>query len=75
MSMFDDMDQMRQEGIADTVAHQLFEDWVNSHLDEGVMYADYQVCLMYGDPELKKEFNEFYNIKPEDELYFEVDNV
>ena len=75
MSMFDNMNQMEQDGIVDTVAHQLFEDWVNSNLDEGVMYADHQICLLYGAPELQKEFNEFYNMKPEDELYFEVDNV
>ena len=75
MSMFDDMSQMVQEGIVDTVAHELFDQWVNSNLDEGEMYADHQICLLYGDPLLKKEFNEFYNVKPEDELYFEVDNV
>ena len=73
--MFDDMSQMVQEGIVDTVAHELFDQWVNSNLDEGEMYADHQICLLYGDPLLKKEFNEFYNVKPEDELYFEVDNV
>jgi len=72
MSMFDDMNQMVQEGIVDTVAHQLFEDWINSHLDEGTMWADYQICLVYGDPELQKDFNEFYKLNPEDELYFEV---
>ena len=70
--MFDDMNQMVQEGIVDTVAHQLFEDWINSHLDEGTMWADYQICLVYGDPELQKDFNEFYKLNPEDELYFEV---
>jgi hypothetical protein len=72
MSMFDDMNQMEQEGIVDTVAHQLFEDWINSHLDEGVMWADYQICLVYGAPELKQEFNEYYKLTPADDLYFEV---
>ena len=73
MSMFDDMDQMLQDGIADTIAHELFDQWVDSNLDEGVMYADHQICLMYGAPELKKQFNEFYNVDPKDELYFEVE--
>lgn len=72
MSMFDDMDQMIQDGIVDTVAHQLFDDWIGSHLDEGVIYADYNVCLVYGAPELKQEFNEYYKLTPDHELYFEV---
>ena len=75
MSMFDDMDQMRAEGIADTVAAELFSQWIDSKLDEGVMYADWSMCSMAGDPELKKQFNEFYNVSPDDNLYFEVDNV
>lgn len=70
--MFDDMNQMVQEGIVDTIAHELYEQWIDSHLDEGVIWADYQICLMYGDPELKKDFNEFYKLTPADELYFEV---
>ena len=73
MSMFDDMNQMEQDGIVDTIAHQLFDEWVDSNLDEGNMYADYQICLMYGDPLLQKQFNEYHNAKAGDELYFEVD--
>jgi hypothetical protein len=72
MSMFDDMNQMVQEGIVDTIAHELYEQWVVSHLDEGIMWTDYNICLLYGDPELKKKFNQFYNVDPKDELYFEV---
>ena len=75
MSMFDNMNQMEQDGIVDTIAHELFEQWVDSNLDEGVMYADYQICLMYGSPELQKDFNEFYKLTPNDQYYFEVDNV
>jgi hypothetical protein len=72
-SMFDDMNQMEQDGICDTIAHQLFDEWVESNLDEGTFYADYQICLMYGSPELQKQFNEFYDMKPDEEHYFEVD--
>ena len=70
--MFDDMDQMRQEGIANTIAEELYSQWIYTNLDEGVMYCDYQICSMYGDPELQKEFNKFYNMTPEDQYYFEV---
>jgi sortase (surface protein transpeptidase) len=37
------------------------------------MYADYQICLMYGHPELQKQFNEYHNAEAGDELYFEVE--
>jgi len=73
MSMFDDMNQMETDGIVDTIAHELFEQWCDANLDEGTMYADYQICQMYGDPSLKIKFNQFYNLKSDDQYYFEVE--
>ena len=74
-SFLDDENQMVIDIEIQNISEHLFQEWNNSNLDEGTFYADYQICLLYGDPELKKQFNEFYNVDPKDELYFEVDNV
>jgi len=73
MSMFDDINPMVQDAIKADVAFALLDEWNDSNLDEGTMYADYQICLKYGDPLLQKQFNEFYKMTLTDDLYFEVE--
>ena len=53
------------------IAEQLFDDWSNNNLDEGSDYAEH-AFMAYASPELQKQYNEFYNLSPQDEYYFEV---
>ena len=51
----------------------LVEDWVNSNLDEGQMYADFRFAEMSDDNYIKGRFNQFYDLKPGDQYYLEWD--
>jgi hypothetical protein len=53
------------------IAEELFEQWVNNNLDEGQEYAEHEF-MGYASPELQKQYNEFYNLDPKDQYYFEV---
>jgi hypothetical protein len=71
-SFLDDENQMLVDSIITEISEQLFEDWNSSNLDEGTFYADYQIALMCNDKYIKSKFNEFYELTPEDEEYFNV---
>jgi hypothetical protein len=49
----------------------LVEDWVQSNLDEGQMYADFRFAEMSDDNYIKGRFNQFYNLTPSDQYYLE----
>lgn len=56
-----------------TISEQLFEEWMNANLDEGTLYADYQFASMCESKEIKKAFNEFYKMEPDEQYYIEVE--
>ena len=56
--------------IQQEISEQLFDDWSNKNLDEGSDYAEQQF-MAYASPELQKQYNEFYNLSPKDDYYFE----
>lgn len=68
-SFLDNENEMLIGAIIQEISEQLFEDWNNSNLDEGIFYADYQIALMTDDRYIKSKFNEFYELTPEDEEY------
>jgi hypothetical protein len=49
----------------------LVEDWVNSNLDEGQLFADFRFAEMSDNNYLKGRFNLFYDLKPGDQYYLE----
>ena len=53
------------------IGEELFDQWANNNLDEGTEYAEH-AFMAYASPELQKQYNEFYNLSPQDEYYFEV---
>ena len=55
------------------IGEQLVEDWMNSNLDEGQYYADFQVAYMSNNKYIKDRFNQFYELNPEHEDYLEWD--
>ena len=55
------------------ISEHLFTEWMDSNLDEGTLYADYQFAEMCGSKEIKQAFNKFYNINPDEQYYIEVE--
>ena len=53
------------------IGEQLVEDWINSNLDEGQLYADWCVANMSNSNYLKGRFNQFYDLNPTDNYYLE----
>jgi hypothetical protein len=73
MSFLENENQMVIDAIYQEIGEQLVEDWVNSNLDEGQMYADFRFAEMSNDNYIKGRFNQFYDLKPEDQYYLEWD--
>ncbi len=73
MSFLDDENQMIIDAEIETISEHLFTEQMNSNLDEGILYADYQFASMCDSNYLKNRFNQFYDLKPEDQYYLEVE--
>ena len=54
------------------ISNQLFDDWNNSNLDEGLLYADFRIAAMSGDPDIITAYNQHWNLKEGDEYYVGV---
>ena len=72
-SFLEDENQMVIDAEMSAIADQLLDDWIQSNLDEGVFYSDYQIAMMCDSNYLKGRFNQFYDLKPEDQYYLEWD--
>ena len=72
VSFTDNENQMVIDATLSEIGDQLFEDWIQSNLDEGVFWSDYQIASMCDSNYLKGRFNQFYDLKPEDQYYLEV---
>ena len=71
-SFLDDENQMVIDAELQVIADHLLPEWINSNLDEGQLYSDYQIASMCDSNYLKGRFNQFYDLKPEDQYYLEV---
>jgi len=71
-SFLDDENQMVIDAELQVIADHLLTEWINSNLDEGQLYSDYQIASMCDSNYLKGRFNQFYDLKPEDQYYLEV---
>jgi len=66
------INQMVIDAEIQNISEHLFTEWMNSNLDEGSLYADYQFAVMCDSKEIKQAFNEFYNMNPDEQYYVEV---
>ena len=73
MSFLENENQMVIDAEMSEIAEQLLQDWINSNLDEGQLYSDYQIAYMSNSNYLKGRFNQYYNLTPEDQYYLEWD--
>jgi hypothetical protein len=73
MSFLENENQMVIDAEYSYIGEQLVEEWVNSNLDEGQLYADYRFAEMCESNYLKGRFNQFYDLGPNDQYYVEWD--
>jgi hypothetical protein len=75
MSFLEEMNinQMVIDAEVQYISEHLFDEWTNSNLDEGTFYADYRFAEMCESKFIKEQFNLFYELKPEDNYYIEVE--
>ncbi len=72
MEMFTDtLGEHIMGAIQVDIEEHLFEQWNSSNLDEGEEYAEWRF-MEFAPDSVKQSYNEFYNLTPEDEYYFEV---
>ena len=51
------------------ISNQLFDDWNDANLNEGLMYADFKIAQMSGDTDIINAFHEHWGIGPNDEYW------
>jgi len=73
MSFLENENQMVIDATYSEIGDMLVEDWVNSNLDEGQMFADFRFAEMADSNYLKDRFNLFYDLKPGDQYYLEYE--
>jgi hypothetical protein len=71
MSFLENENQMVIDATYSEIGDMLVEDWVNSNLDEGQLFADFRFAEMADSNYLKGRFNLFYDLKPGDQYYLE----
>jgi hypothetical protein len=74
MSFLEEMNinQMVIDAEIQGISEHLFQEWMDSNLDEGTFWADYQFAVMCDSKQIKQAFNEFYKMEPEEQYYVEV---
>lgn len=73
MSFLENENQMVIDATYSEIGDMLVEDWVNSNLDEGQLFADFRFAEMADSDYLKGRFNLFYDLKPGDQYYLEYE--
>lgn len=68
-SMFDSYPPNVTDAILQGIAEDLLDSWMTSNLDEGTFWADYQIALSCDDDAVQKDFNEYYELTPDDDEY------
>ena len=72
-SFLENENEMVVDAIYSEIGEQLVQDWINSNLDEGQLYADWCVAEMSSSNYLKGRFNQFYDLTPTDNYYLEYE--
>ena len=72
-SFLENENHMVIDAIYSEIGDHLVEQWIQSNLDEGQMYADWCFANMSDSNYMKGRFNQFYDLTPEDQYYIEWD--
>ena len=69
MEFLDRQTDMINDLIVDDIKNDLFENWLNSHVDEGSGYLEHKI-MQYASEELQQAYNEYYSLTMDDDNYF-----
>jgi hypothetical protein len=72
-SFLENINQMVLDAEITEISSMLFDEWMDSNLDEGVFFADRRFAEMSSSNYIKEEFNKHYDLKPEEEHYMEIE--
>ena len=72
-SFLENENQMLIDATLSEIGEELVEDWINSNLDEGQLYADWCIADKSGSNYLKGRFNQHWDLNPTDNYYLEWD--
>jgi hypothetical protein len=75
MSFLENENEMVIDATYSEIGAMLVEDWVNSNLDEGQLFADFRFAEMSDNNYLKGRFNQFYDLTPGDQYYLECEEA
>lgn len=68
-SFLDDMPQHILDAEIQEISEILFDQWMDSNLDDGQFWADRRFAEMSNSPHTKSAFNTFYGLTEEDDEY------
>ena len=66
------INQMVIDAEIQGISEHLFDEWMNSNLDEGTFYADFRFAEMCDSKQIKDAFNTYYELNEGDEYYVGV---
>lgn len=69
MDFLDRQTDMINDLIIDDIKNDLFENWLNTHTDEGSDYVEFRI-MQYASEDLQQAYNVHYGLTMDDEYYF-----
>lgn len=70
-SFTDLLDDELKNDMYQQIANDLFDDWNDANLNEGLLYADYKIAEASGDSLIINEYHEHWKLEPGDEYYID----
>lgn len=68
-SMFDSYPPHVTDAILQGIAEDLLDSWLTSNADEGTFWSDYQIALMCDDDAVQQDFNNYWELTPDEDEY------
>ena len=68
-SFTDYLDDDLRFDLFEGISNVLFDQWNDSNLNEGLLYADFRIAEMSGVPDIITAYNQHWNLKEGDEYY------
>jgi len=69
MDFLDRQTDMINDLIVDDIKNDLFDNWINSHTDEGLDHLEYKI-MQYASEDLQQAYNVHYGLTMDDDNYF-----
>lgn len=74
-AILDTMPADLASALLEEVGGALFDNWYESHLDDGQFIADYELALLSDNQEVKAFFNKHWEVEQGEEYFLEVEEA